>query len=228
MKEIFCGLQHLSLSDFDNHIACVLFTKGCNFNCPFCHNYNLLETNIYPFNDILSFLKERVNKIEAVTITGGEPTLHNELPLYIKQIKDLGYLVKLDSNGTNPTMLKELIDNKLIDYIAMDIKTSLDKYDDICKTSVDINKIKESINLIKNSNIDYEFRTTLINNYHNIDTIKDIGLLLKGSKRYRLQKYVLRESCPDQSLEEVNINVAKEYVKILHEYIEDVSLRNYN
>ena len=182
----FVGLEKLSLVDYDGKLACTLFTESCNFKCPFCHNRNLAQptNNIeIPFNDILSFLKERVNKLEGVVISGGEPTLMNDLPQKIYEIKKLGFFVKLDTNGYKPEVLHYLIENKLVDYIAMDIKNSLEKYHLITGVKdIEINNILKSIKLIQESGIDYEFRTTLVKEFHTIEDIKNISKLLKGSK----------------------------------------------
>ncbi len=182
----FVGLEKLSLVDYDGKLACTLFTEGCNFSCPFCHNRNLAEATFnkaIPFDEILTFLKERVNKLEGVVITGGEPTLMNDLPQKILAIKKLGFLIKLDTNGYKPDVLSYLIDNKLIDYIAMDIKNSLENYHQITGIlNINTNNILKSIKLIQESGIDYEFRTTLVKEFHTIEDIKKISKLLKGSK----------------------------------------------
>ena len=229
MNSIFCGIEKLSLVDFDGKLSCTLFTGGCNYRCPFCHNSPLIKE--HPFldlNEILDYLNKRKKMLDAVVISGGEPTLHKELPEILKLIKELGYIIKLDTNGTNPKMLKELIDNKLIDYVAMDIKGSLNNYHLI--TGVNnplLENIKESINILTKSNIDYEFRTTLVKEYHTLDVINEMKELLKGTKKLYLQKFVLRETCLDQSLNEVDINLAKQYKEILEQAIEIVYLRGY-
>ena len=229
MHSIFCGIEKLSLVDFDGYVACTLFTGGCNYRCPFCHNFPLIKKQpTISLGEIFDYLNKRKKMLDAVVITGGEPTLHNELPEVIKQIKEFGFIIKLDTNGTNPKMLKDLIDNKLIDYVAMDIKSSIETYHIV--TGVDnplLNKIKESINILKTSNIDYEFRTTLVKEYHNINTINDIKELIKGSKKLFLQKFVLRDTCLNQDLHEIDIDIAKEYVKILEKVVDKVTLRGY-
>lgn len=229
MNSIFCGIEKLSLVDFDGKLSCTLFTGGCNYRCPFCHNSPLIkEQPFLDLNEILDYLNKRKKMLDAVVISGGEPTLHKELPDILKVIKEFGYIIKLDTNGTNPKMLKELIDNKLIDYVAMDIKGSLNNYHLI--TGVNnplLDNIKESINILKLSNIDFEFRTTLVKEYHDLDTIKDMKELLEGTKKIYLQKFVLRETCLNQSLNEVDINTAKQYKEILEQTVEKVILRGY-
>ena len=164
IKMKISGLQKVSLVDYDGQISATIFTSGCNFACPFCHNSGLvkgIEPEI-PTGEILEYLTKRKNVLTAVCISGGEPTLHKDLPELIAKIKSLGYLVKLDTNGTNLSMLKYLVDNQLIDYIAMDIKNSLDNYNNTTGTDKDFN-IKETIDYIMSCGIDYEFRTTLLN-----------------------------------------------------------------
>ncbi len=229
----FVGIEKLSLVDFDHHMSATLFTRGCNFKCPFCHNSPLVTNINYnepliPFDDVISFLKRRQGILDAVVISGGEPTLDKDLIDEIKQIKEMGYLVKLDTNGTNPSVIKYLIDHKLIDYVAMDIKNSEDRYSLTCGTnSLDINKIKQSISLLITSGIDYEFRTTLIKEFHNLDNIKKMYQLIKGSKRLRLQKFVASDNCIQKGLHPIDIDEANSYIIYLKQYIDDVSLRGY-
>lgn len=231
MNNIFCGMEKLSLVDFEKKLSCVLFVSGCNFKCPFCHNsslMNVVDDNI-EFEKIKSYLVSRRKMLDAVVISGGEPTQREELPLIINEIKQLGYLIKLDTNGTNPLMLKKLIDEKLIDYVAMDIKADMANYAHVSGTNNNIylEKIKKSIDILKNSNIDYEFRTTLVLEYHTIDVIESMKELIDGSSKLFLQKFVLRDSCLDQSLHEVPYDVAKQYKEILEKNIKEVKLRGY-
>ena len=187
------GLQKLSLIDFEPHTVATVFVGGCNFRCGFCHNPDLVlhskDLKTIKENEVLSFLEKRKKWLDGVCITGGEPTLYTDLPSFISQIKERGFLVKLDTDGYNPAMIKRLIDNKLLDYIAMDIKTSLDDYETVVCVKVDINQIKKSIELIQNSGIDYEFRTTVVPGLITKDNVIKIANLLKGSKRYVLQNF---------------------------------------
>lgn len=227
----FVGVEKLSLVDYDHHMSAVLFFPGCNFRCPFCHNSALVihpENNkAIPFNEILDFLKKRVGLLDAVVVTGGEPTLMKDLEDKISQIKELGYKVKLDSNGTHPEVIKKLVEQKLIDYIAMDIKSSFDTYMDITDVFVNLDKIRESIDYIMSCGIDYEFRTTLIAEYHTEEDIRKMAQELDGAKRMRLQLFVDSDSCIKRGLHEVDLETAKKYVEILKEHIEDVNLRGY-
>ncbi len=188
------GFQKFSLIDYPGKISAVIFTQGCNFRCPYCHNPELLDINQKPKfkeSDIINFLISRQKQLDAMVITGGEPTLQKDLFQFIQKIKSLGFLVKLDTNGTNPQIIKELLDKKLIDYIAMDIKGPLDKYSQIVQVNVNLNNILQSINLVRQTP-DYEFRTTITREQLIKSDIKKIGELIKGSKQYSLQKYVSR------------------------------------
>ena len=226
----FVGIEKLSLVDFDHHLSATLFTPGCNFKCPFCHNSPLVtsfKNEIIPFDDVLSFLKKRVRVLDAVVISGGEPTLHKDLLDKIMAIKNLGYLIKLDTNGTNPEMIKELVNLKLIDYVAMDIKNSLDKYSLAAGYTGDLSNVKESIEYLKENHIDYEFRTTLVKEFHSLEDIKQMGVLLNGAKRIRLQLFKDSDSCIQRGLHPVDKRIAKEFTIELKNHIEDVSLRGY-
>ncbi len=186
------GIQKLSLIDFNEHLSCVLFTLGCNFRCPYCHNPELVKVSNpeISLDYIFDFLEKRKGKLDAVVITGGEPTLHRGLKEFITIVKSLGYLIKLDTNGTNSKLLLELINENLIDYVAMDIKSSLVNYQKVIKTRVRMEEIKKSINILINSSIDYEFRTTVVKNLMTYDDILEIGKTIKGAPRYFLQNFV--------------------------------------
>ena len=191
------GFVDLSFVDWDGKVSSVLFLSNCNFRCPFCHNVNLVlkpETiETIPFEYITEQLKNQKGWIDGVCITGGEPTLHDSLPDLCSKIKEMGFLVKLDTNGTNPTMLKDLIDNKLVDYVAMDVKAplSVEKYNRATGVNTEtlLENVKRSINLLMNNEIDYEFRTTVVPTLHDLDDIKQICNSLKGCKKYVLQKF---------------------------------------
>ncbi len=191
---IIGGFQKFSLVDYPEKLSAIVFTQGCNFLCPYCHNpelnsfgdRNILIKEQY----IIDFLETRIGKIDAVVISGGEPTCQNDLIDFIKRIKCLGFLIKLDTNGSNPEIIEQLLTEKLIDYIAMDIKTSPEKYFRFSKDLLDFNKIKKSIQLIMQSNVDYEFRTTVVKDILSIDDILKIGQMIKGAKKYYLQKFV--------------------------------------
>ncbi len=184
------GLDKFSLLDYPGKVSAIIFLAGCNMNCSYCYNSDLIKMNEsnYSMNEIFEFLNSRVDKIDGVVITGGEPTLNNDLYDFIERIKKLGFFVKLDTNGSNPEIIKKLLDNNLIDYVAMDIKTSLNNYNKVTNVNIDINKIIESINLIKNSKIDHEFRTTVYNIHEESDLI-EIAKIISPSK-YFLQDFL--------------------------------------
>lgn len=231
MNEDFVGLDKLSLLDYQDRMSCVLFSKACNFRCPFCHNgLTVLEADEYiPWEDIMQYLKIRKGMLDAVVVSGGEPTLLPNLINKLKDIKSLGYEIKLDTNGTNPDLVKQYIDSNLIDYVAMDIKNSEEKYPLTAGVkSIDMDNIKKSIKLLKESGIAYEFRTTLVKEFHNsLDDIKGIGELIKGARIIYLQKFVDREGCIQKGLHEVEEEKAKEYKKILEGFVNKVELRGY-
>ncbi|MBU2456910.1 anaerobic ribonucleoside-triphosphate reductase activating protein, partial [Patescibacteria group bacterium] len=188
------GLQKFSVLDYPGHISAIIFTKGCNFKCQFCYNPMLVypskkDHTLILENDLFYFLKKRIGKLDSVVITGGEPTVQQDLPKFIQKIKKLNYLVKLDTNGTNPEMLKNLIQKNLINYIAMDIKAPLEKYNQITGVEVDFNKIQKSIKIIMQSNLPYEFRTTVVPKFLDAEDIKKIGELIQGAKKWFLQNF---------------------------------------
>ena len=226
----FVGLEKLSLCDFEDKVSCVLFCKPCNFRCPFCHNGDLVlgATTYIPWEDILSYLKDRKNLIDAVVFTGGEPTMMPDLFEKIKEVKDMGFLIKLDTNGTNLDIVKKLVDNNLIDYIAMDVKNTLDKYPMTTGTNkIDEEMIKNSIEFIKTCGVDYEFRTTLVDEFHGDLNIEEFGKLINGAKRLYLQKFVDREGCILPGLHEVEEEKATHYLNELMKYAKEVNLRGY-
>ncbi len=192
---IFAGFQKLTLLDFPGKVACTLFTKGCNFYCPFCHNALLVEGSengqSFTEEEVLSYLNKRKGILEGVCITGGEPLIQSSLRDFIKEVKNLGYAVKLDTNGSFPEKLMELVKDGLIDYVAMDIKNSFEKYPltSGCE-NVNLADIEKSIDFLLAGNVDYEFRTTVASELHTPQDIGDIALRIKGAKKYFLQNFV--------------------------------------
>lgn len=188
------GLQKSSLLDYPSKIAAVVFTHGCNFRCPYCHNPNLISAvshNSFMEESVLfDFLKSRVGRLDAVVVSGGEPTLQNDLEEFFVKLKEMGFLTKLDTNGTNPNCIEKLTEKGLLDYIAMDIKAPFEKYSKVCASNVDTDKIRQSIKLLKTSNINYEFRTTVVRSQLSFDDFKNIAELINGADRYYLQKFV--------------------------------------
>jgi len=191
------GLQKFTLIDYPGHLACTLFLSGCNFHCPWCYARELVlpekikKQPKIPEEEFFDFLKERKNLLEGVVLCGGEPTINKDLPELIKKIKERKYLIKLDTNGSNPKMLKKLIGENLIDYVAMDIKAPLEekKYQKATGVKTDLVKIKESIKIIKNSGLDYEFRTTVVPTIHQKEDILQIARTISPAKKYYLQGF---------------------------------------
>src|SRR4030042_840358 len=189
------GLQKLTLIDYPGHIAATVFTVGCNFRCPFCHNPELIISNFqFPISNVIerdffNFLKQRKGKLEGVCITGGEPTIQPDIQEFIRKIKSLDFKVKLDTNGARPDVLRLLYGEKLLDFVAMDIKNNLENYGKTATSKIDTERIRLSLDLIRNSGIDYEFRTTVVPGLHKESDFDKIGKWLKGSKKYALQAF---------------------------------------
>jgi len=207
------GFQKFSLIDYPGKICAIIFTQGCNFHCPYCYNPELVKSELFtePISEekIFSFLDKRKGKLDAVEITGGEPTIQKDLLGFLKKIKDKNFLVKLDSNGTNPDVIKRAIDSGLIDYVAMDVKApvgaktrnsklktqnnssklKISKYDKATGVKVNLEKIKKSVEILKNSGIDYEFRTTVVPGIHTKKDILEIAKEIGPAKRYYLQNF---------------------------------------
>jgi len=191
----FSGFQKLTLLDYPEKTACTLFTAGCNFRCPFCHNAALVthidNTNHFSEEYVLDYLKKRKGVLDGVCITGGEPLMHPGLPDFIKKVKELGYSVKLDTNGSYPERLTSLIDSGLIDYVAMDIKNSPEKYIETADCSEELlEKVKQSVEILKSGKIDFEFRTTVVREYHTSEDIKKIAEWIYPAKKYFLQNFI--------------------------------------
>ena len=186
------GIQKCSLIDFPGKISAILFTSGCNFHCPYCHNPELVNetATLIPEEEIFDFLERRKTILDAVTITGGEPTIHDDLVPFIQKIKDLGFKVKLDTNGTNPDIVERVQNENLVDYIAMDVKAPLATYAQTVARPVDTAALKTSIDLLICGNVPYEFRTTVIKSLLSFDDIYIIGNEIRGAKTHYLQKFV--------------------------------------
>jgi pyruvate formate lyase activating enzyme len=190
----FGGFEKFTLIDYPTKVACMVYTIGCNFRCPYCHNPELVDetcTTRIPEKEILEFLDTRMGMLDGVVITGGEPTMHGEKLLsFMKEVKKRGFLVKLDSNGTHPDILRQAIDEHLVDYIAMDIKSPLAKYTQTVARPVDVLSIKKSITLIKESGIPHEFRTTVVKSMLSFEDFETIGKEIQGAQNYYLQKFI--------------------------------------
>ena len=201
------GLQKLTLIDYPSRVACTVFLVGCNFKCPWCYNSQLVtedkasQREIIPEDEFFAFLKQRQGFLEGVVVCGGEPTMYEDLPQFIKKIKNLKYLVKLDTNGSNPSLLKNLIEEKLIDYVAMDVKLPKERYKEVFK-NVSVNKIEQSIKILKKSNIDFELRTTVV---PKVLTKKDIIEITKWitalPPKEKPLKYFLQDFKPKDTID---------------------------
>ena len=188
------GFQKFSLIDYPGKICAIVFTQGCNFRCPYCYNPELVDpqkfTPSFPEKDVFSFLKKRKGQLDAVEITGGEPTLQKDLLAFLEKIKAMGFLVKLDSNGSSPDIIQEIVQRGAVDYLAMDIKAPLERYQEITRSQVNPNDIQRTIKIIMNSDLDYEFRTTIVKSQLSPKDLLKIAQLIKGAKTYVLQKFV--------------------------------------
>lgn len=224
------GLQKTTFIDYPEKIACIVFTQGCNFRCGYCHNPELFENKepVLSVPAFFEFLNKRKGKLDGVVITGGEPTLHcKDLIEFIKEVKSLGFLVKLDTNGTHPDVLQELLSENLLDYIAMDIKAPLAKYKDITRVDVDTDIIKKSIDMIMNSGVDYEFRTTIVKSQLSVEDLRQIGELIQGAKKYYMQKFLATKILDESLMTETSYTDEefKNLRTILEEYVDFVDYR---
>ena len=189
---ILGGLQKFSLVDYPGKTCAILFTRGCNMRCPYCHNPELVWPEQYApeiaVDEVLSFLETRRGLLDAVTVTGGEPCLHSDLPKLLEQLKRMGFAVKLDSNGSFPGVLRKVIADELVDYVAMDIKAPLEKYAQVSGVALDVEPIKESIALLLEGRVEYEFRTTVDRDLLDEEDLLSIGKAIRGARKYYLQK----------------------------------------
>lgn len=208
---IIGGLQKTSLLDFPEKIAAIVFTMGCNFRCGYCHNPELINGEA-KIEEVFEFLKTRQGKLDGVVITGGEPCLQKDLPEFIKQVKELGFAVKLDTNGSFPEMLEKVLPD--LDYVAMDIKAPLEKYSQIVNVDVDTSKILKSIEILKNGGVDYEFRTTVVKSQLSFEDFEKIGQLIQGAPRYYLQRFEASKIL-DKSLENEKTYSTEEFERII-------------
>lgn len=224
------GFNKTTLLDYPGRLAATIFLGGCNFRCPFCHNTSLVlapeSQPIISDKEIFDTLKKRVGILEGVCITGGEPTLYPGLIGLITEIKNLGFLLKLDTNGSNPDIIAKLINLNLVDYIAMDIKNSREKY---CQTiglnKVNIDKISESISILLSSNIDYEFRTTVVKDFHELSDFISIGKWINGGKVYYIQGFEDSENVIKSGLTSYTLAELKEIQNVILPYVNQVSIR---
>lgn len=222
------GLMNLTLLDYPDKVACTVFTVGCNFRCPFCHNNTLVCGNggrQISENEILSFLKKRQGVLEGMCLTGGEPLIQNGVEDFLRRVKDLGYSVKLDTNGAFPDRLRVLIDAGLVDYVAMDIKNSRERYAETAGCAVDIKAIEQAVDLLKSGIVDYEFRTTVTGNHHDERSIEDTARWIAGAKRYYLQMFVNSGDLIDGLTTGCGEDTMRRYLDIVKRYVPSAELR---
>ena len=223
------GLQKMTLLDFPGRVACTVFFGGCDMRCPFCHNAELLDGSAPPVMDeeeLLSFLKKRKGLLDGVAFTGGEPLLQKDLPELAGQIRELGYPVKLDTNGTHPDRLSDMIRNGLVQYVAMDIKNCPERYAETAgMNDIDIGPIRESVSILLEGITDYEFRTTTVAELHNDESFEQIGQWINGAKRYYLQRFTDRETVPFEGLHAPTEEQMRHWAAIVRPYVPAVELR---
>lgn len=228
------GLQKLTLLDYPDHMACTIFTGGCNFRCPFCHNGDLVlhataNQGLTPISheEVFAFLEKRQGILDGVCITGGEPLLQPDLEVFIRQIKELGYLVKLDTNGSMPKKLAHLLEQELIDYVAMDIKNCPERYRETAglPDTYDLTPIEESIRLLMDGNVPYEFRTTIVREYHRPQDVVSMAQWIQGASRYYIQGFVSSENVIKPGLHGLDPAEMDSVLSLISSYVPSVSVR---
>lgn len=223
------GLQKTTLLDFPGKVACTVFTGGCNFRCPFCHNASLVtdpnSVDTITEESFFSFLSKRKGILDGVCITGGEPMLMPDLEAFCQRIKDMGFSVKLDTNGSYPERLHRLMDQGLVDYIAMDIKNSLDAYADTCGLSQFPKGVEESIDLLMNGSLPFEFRTTIVRELHTAERIEALAKRIRGCDRYFLQLFTDSGDLLADGLSAPSESLAREWLRIAQKYVPNAQLR---
>jgi len=224
------GLQKLTLLDYPEHTACTVFTAGCNFRCPFCHNASLVvdipkEAEISE-DEFFTFLQKRKGILDGVCVSGGEPLLQPDIELFIKKIKDMGFAVKLDTNGSFPDKLIHLVEQGLVDYVAMDIKNSPETYAFTAGTDkLDIVSVKKSVSYLMEGHVPYEFRTTVVKNYHSKESFEEVGKWLEGTEKYFLQNFVDSGDLIGKNTRGCSEEEMKEFLVTVKKYIPSAKLR---
>ena len=221
----------MTLLDFPGHVACTVFLGGCDLRCPFCHNYELATGKVPPVmeeEELFAFLSKRKGLLDGVAVTGGEPCLHRDLPELLTRIRELGFAVKLDTNGTHPDMLREILERGLADYVAMDIKNSPGKYAFTAGMAAEpdfVSAVRESVRILMESGTDYEFRTTVVDELHEVQDFEEIGRWIRGAKRYFLQCFTDRDTVPYGGLSAPSKAKMEACADIAKRYIADVQIR---
>lgn len=225
-----CGFEKFSMVDWEGKVVCTVFASGCNFRCPFCHNASLALSSAegVPEKEVFDYLEKRKGLVDGVCVSGGEPTLSPDLKDFISRIKALGYQVKLDTNGTNPAVLKDLVMSGLVDYVAMDVKNSPSKYPITTGVGTPlVNNVLESARFLKDSGVKHEFRTTLIKEFHTDADMDYISTIVAGAQKYYLQKYVDSDNCIKHGFAPVAKEDAERWLALFTGVVEKASLRGY-
>ncbi len=224
----FGGFQKLTVLDFPEHVSCIVFTKGCNFRCPFCHNAALVKGNgeeSYTEEEILSYLNKRKNILDGVVISGGEPLMHKDIKDFCVKVKALGYDIKLDTNGSYPDKIIELVSEGLVDYVAMDVKNSFEKYELTSGAKVNLEDIKKSISFLLEGRVSYEFRTTVVSQFHTPQDIVEISKNIVGAKKYFLQNFLDSGNILGENLSPVTKEKLDEMAVLAGENLSCVAIR---
>lgn len=223
------GLQKMTLLDFPGKVACTVFTGGCDLRCPFCHNFELADGSAEPFctqDEFFAFLEKRRGLIDGVAVTGGEPCLQKDLPEFLKRIRSLGFGTKLDTNGFHPGMLKKIVGEGLADYVAADVKNSPGKYAATCGVkTLDLAPLYESLAILRESKSEYELRTTVVDQLHDEDDIKEIGKMIRGASRWFIQCFTDRETVPFANLSAPGREKLARFLIIARGFVPSAALR---
>ena len=223
------GLQKMTLLDFPGKVACTVFLGGCDFRCPFCHNWDILDPStpvIMEEDEFYKFLDKREGLLDGVAITGGEPLLRTGMVDFINGIKSRGFLVKLDTNGNHPDRLKELVSEGLLDYVAVDVKNNKERYGEtVGIPMLDISNIEETISFLLEGNVPYEFRTTVLRQFHDADSFKGIAEWIEGAEHYFIQSFVDRETVPFSGLEAYSPEELEEFKKLVEPHVKHIDIR---
>lgn len=225
-----CGFEKFSMVDWDGKIVCTVFTPGCNFRCPFCHNGTLATGRALsiPTDEVFDYLTARKNLVDGVCVSGGEPTLQPDLAEFCGKLKSLGFQVKLDTNGLNPEIVKTLIRENLVDYVAMDVKNSPAKYASTAGIAkLDFSKIQDTANFLKSAGVAYEFRTTIMEEFHTESDMRQIALFVDGADKYFLQRYKDGDECLSHGYTEVPKEVAESWLRLFDGKVKITGLRGY-
>ena len=217
----------MTVLDFPGKVACTIFTYGCNLRCPFCHNATLVidEASLFSEEEIFSYINKRKGILDGVCVTGGEPLLQPDIIPFLKQLRETGLKIKLDTNGTYPDKLEKIISLGLVDYVAMDIKNSLDSYEKTVGTKIKLSDIEKSVKILLEGRVDYEFRTTVVKELHKIEDFIKIGELIRGAKRYFLQCFKDNENLIGENLSAHALPDLKRFLEAVSPYVSEVNLR---